>query len=1004
MQRSVTLVVAAFLFCAPLAAEQALFRNASIGVGGVAVFDLQTADVNNDGKADAVLLQKLGDGSFAVVTLPGNGDGTFRAPVKTVIAAAASAIAVADLDGDGKADLVSTGPDAKLNTYHGNGDGSFTIMSSAAAKIAAGSPLLLADLDGDGKLDLLAVTHADANNETVITFHGNGNATFAAGVAQPGPYIQFMTNLAIGDFNGDGRTDVIESASHLATGKGDGSFNAPTTLSLSTSRAVTGDFNRDGKFDYVSIGTLSATVHLGNGNGTFTNGATYTVGGSYSGVAADMDGDGNLDVVLAGNDLVTVMRSAGDGTFAVHAHVANSTLLAAADFDGDHHPDILAVSNPLLFLLRGNGDGTLTVYKKSFVAQAPANGSNPTTFPAGLAAADFNGDGKPDVVTGPDGIVVLLNSGDGGFGTPVPLAFPPGITSATAFATRDVNGDGKADIVVAGAKVWTYLSNGDGTFTAAAPSSQIASFSYVLLADMNGDGKIDVVLAGASFAGQLLLGNGDGTFASPAPLPASPIQIADFNGDGRSDFASVVSNSYSIYLNSGNGSFTIKETVSNTSGALAVGDFNGDGKADLVEEQYNSMVRMRLGNGDGTFTSLPPFLVAGLSVLIFPRRATAADFDGDGKLDLAFSNHVLLGKGDGTFRAFIPAVVSRPWSDLAAADVDGNGSADVLLLDNQNSAVNALLTRTAAAGTAPLGLTLTSSVSPVHPGEFVTLTAAATTTSNFVPSGGITFTVDGTFVGFADFTNGSAVLTWNPSSVGDHVIVASYVGDDVFAATSASITRTAVKLDSGIGILVLPSPSQQQQLTNIYAAVGSTQGSLFKPTGTLTIRDGETILVSTSNIPSQLLPITTYRFPTPGTHILTADYSGDANYKPATATYTQTVTKGLAAVVSLNGNPESPLTAGQSLTLTTTIGGFSTPVTVTGTVTFRDFGVEIGTMPFDGLAAILTIQPQPGYHSYSAMYNGNDLIDPARSQNLDYEVRSVPCTPAANCTRRRAAH
>jgi len=1003
MQRSVPLLVAALLFCAPLAAEQALFRNASIGQDGVAVFDLQAGDVNNDGKADAVFLQKLADGSFAVVTLPGNGDGTFRAPVKTPIAANASAIAVADLDGDGKADLAVTGSDGKLSTYHGNGDGSFTITSSTAAKIAAGSPLLLADLDGDGKLDLLAVTHADANNETVITFHGNGNATFAAGVAQPGPYIQFMTDLAIGDFNGDGRMDVIESASHLATGKGDGTFNAPTTLSLTTSRAIAGDFNRDGKSDYLSIGTLSATVHLGNGNGTFTNGATYTVGGTYSGVTADMDGDGNLDIVLAGNDLVTVMRSAGDGTFAVRAYVANSARLAVADFDGDHHPDVLATSSPLLFLLHGNGDGTLTAYKKSFVAQAPANGFNPTVFPTGLAAADFNGDGKPDVVARPDGLVVLLNSGDGGFGAPTPLAFPSGVTFATAFATRDVNGDGKADIVVAGAKVWTYLSNGDGTFTATAPSPQIASFSYVLLADMNGDGRIDAVLGGASSAGQLLLGNGDGTFASPTPLPASPFQIADFNGDGRSDFASVGSNGYSIYLNSGSGSFTLKETVSNTNGALAVGDFNGDGKIDLVEEQFNSMVRMRLGNGDGTFTSLPPFQVAGLSVLISPRRATVADFDGDGRLDLAFTNRVLLGKGDGTFRAFIPAVVSRPWSDLAAADVDGNGSADVLLLDNQNSTVNVLLTRTAATGTVPLGLTLTASASPVHPGEFVTLTAAATIPSNFVPSGAVTFTVDGTFIGFADLTNGSAVLIWNPSSsIGDHVIAASYVGDDVFAATSASITRTAVKLDSVTGVEVFPSPPEQQQLTNIYAVVSSAQGSLFKPTGTLTIRDGETILVSTSNIPSQFLPVATYRFPTAGTHILTADYSGDANYKPVTATQPQLVTKAIAAI-GLSGSPASPLTVGQTLRLTATVVASVSPAG--GTITFRENDADIGSAPVVGTSASITIQPSAGFHSYSAVYNGNADLDPATTKfSRDYVVNALPCTPAANCTRKHAAH
>jgi hypothetical protein len=137
---------------------------------------------------------------------------------------------------------------------------------------------------------------------------------------------------------------------------------------------------------------------------------------------------------------------------------------------------------------------------------------------------------------------------------------------------------------------------------------------------------------------------------------------------------------------------------------------------------------------------------------------------------------------------------------------------------------------------------------------------------------------------------------------------------------------------------------------------------------------------------------------------VTAEYSGDANYTPAAATFTHVVTKGLAAVLFLNGNPAPPIVAGQTLTLTATIGGFSTIVTVSGTMTFRDYGIEIGTVPVGLSGTSITIQPLPGYHSYSVIYNGNDLIDPATSKSLDYEVRALPCTPAAKCARKHATH
>ena len=95
--------------------------------------------------------------------------------------------------------------------------------------------------------------------------------------------------------------------------------------------------------------------------------------------------------------------------------------------------------------------------------------------------------------------------------------------------------------------------------------------------------------------------------------------------------------------------------------------------------------------------------------------------------------------------------------------------------------MNVLLTRTAAAGTTPLSLTLNISPSPLHPGEEATVTATATTPSTFIPSGGVRIDADGSFVGFAGWSEHRASLHWTQFSVGNHTIVATYAGDDVFA-------------------------------------------------------------------------------------------------------------------------------------------------------------------------------------------------------------------------------
>lgn len=242
---------------------------------------------------------------------------------------------------------------------------------------------------------------------------------------------------------------------------------------------------------------------------------------------------------------------------------AGSGQLFVADFNGNGKPDILTSDGTLNL---GNGDGT-------FKSGTSISGSSVPV----LAVADFNGDGKPDVLEAGTGtLLVLLGNGDGTFQTPVKTNSG---ASLTAVAAIDLNGDGKADVVgIFNNTLLVYLANGDGTFAASVPYSLGAS-GLIVFGDFNGDHKIDVAVlyATASNAPEqeiVLLGNGDGTF-QPKPITSTG---------------------------------AVGVAVS-----AVVGDFNGDGKLDLATlgvSAQAAIVYLQLGNGDGTFQPLTTAITA----------------------------------------------------------------------------------------------------------------------------------------------------------------------------------------------------------------------------------------------------------------------------------------------------------------------------------------------------------------------------------------------------------
>ena len=329
----------------------------------------------------------------------------------------------------------------------------------------------------------------------------------------------------------------------------------------------------------------------------------------------DFNEDGKPDLAIAAETSAYVFLGNGDGTFAQAAgspmrvpsppyddlaspYVGN---VVAADFDNSGHLG-LAVgepSNAAAVIFSGNGDGTFLL--------SSAQIANVLGSPmSGLEAADFNADGSLDLaitneISGQSPVV--LGYGKGAFSTAGNLyirGFPEAVT------VGDFNGDGKLDAVVAsggtamypGSGLTVSLGNGDGTFRqpSGSPISLGSYLSAIATCDFNGDGKLDLAVTDSGGnAVMILLGNGDGTFAAPTTIP-----------------------------------------VGSKPDAIIAADFNNDGKVDLAVANYaDATITILLGNGDGTFT---PASGSPYAVGRGPYQIAAADFNGDGKLDLAVVN------------------------------------------------------------------------------------------------------------------------------------------------------------------------------------------------------------------------------------------------------------------------------------------------------------------------------------------------------------------------------
>ncbi len=357
--------------------------------------------------------------------------------------------------------------------------------------------------------------------------------------------------------------------------------------------------------------------------------------------------------------VVAVIRAATTApTFATTSYPLLGNNHVAGDFNGDGSLDLAGAGNEFASVRLNNGAGALGAMVQ-YAAGGPAQD---------LAAGDFTGDGRLDLavsINDPQtGMALLRGNGDGTFGTPVTSPNTSGFDSPAIVAT-DLNNDSRLDVVIAHqiacytapCRVTSLMSvlmgNGDGTFQPSRDIEVGRGMSEVAVGDFNRDGIRDLAIAGDQGAVYRLDGVGDGTFVQRATMivvvdtfsiPATDIDVADFNGDGIQDLVVAVPHNGSrtaIVIGNGDGSFRAPTILTEPNLLIpqqqAVADFNGDGFQDLalsLGDGTSGVMEIRNGNGDGTFQPRvlylppPPNSVGGINIL-------AANLNGDGRPDIA---------------------------------------------------------------------------------------------------------------------------------------------------------------------------------------------------------------------------------------------------------------------------------------------------------------------------------------------------------------------------------
>lgn len=594
---------------------------------------------------------------------------------------------LADLDGDGAADLVSS--DANIDSLRvqlGRGDGSFgPLLSYAAGSISAKPGYLhCADADLDGDLDVLT-------DATVEWGNGLGGLAGSAVIPwPPGPSKPYL----VADVDGTGAVDLVapsNGALICVPLLGGGAFGTPVIspagLTGSATDSVLLDVNHDGALDIVEARLAQISLRTGIGNGAFLPEQPLIGAFGVKKLArADLDGDGDADlcgVIGGASDLGLAWTQQFGGFALVHSFAftaAGEQQLELADVDGDGRIDFLVhETNYYLHRFAGQAGPSFGAGEKHFLGEASV----------GFRLADIDLDGHLDAVgygrpSSPSYASLFWRFGTAtGFGGTSAATLPPYIQQAVAGHFAAGAGIGAVVETSDGAVrslEWLRVDP-SGVFQplASTPLPLLGASSKLARVDHDGDGRDSLVRAASAASVDLFDVSSPGAplYTIPTVEQLYSVAAADFDGNGQEDVIVCAGFSGCVPIRFTPGGWSALPSVSTAAVgehpiAAAVAQLDGSGAPDLVALHLSGLVTWCAGNGDGTFGA--PVTIGSVGQ---PLSVHAFDIDGDGRLDV----HVTSGLANGTLFSFAqpggvfaatPVIIGcGPQFGLGDIDLDG---------------------------------------------------------------------------------------------------------------------------------------------------------------------------------------------------------------------------------------------------------------------------------------------------------------------------------------------
>jgi hypothetical protein len=1010
--------------------------------GGCAAFD-----TNRDGRQDLVCAYSSSF-SATLVTLPGNGDGTFGTAIPTSMPSSNSSYFYPvlyppmDFNGDGIPDLMVGNGNSQSLIMLSDGNGGFRYASSTYAY----SPATAADVNGDGKPDMLLKA-----GPAVLIGHGDGTFDNPRTYSQDFDYDNICTYA---DVDKDGHLDAV--CGYVETITGD--INGATHL-------IVLHGNADGSFDKTPVYNKT----FGNYDTDYDGMGTF----QYPVLVKDLNGDGIVDIIASAGDGYSVLLGQGGLDFNYPIHYAAGSYGYSVyagqlliDIDKDGQTDIISPGTNGIYISYGRKDGTFATASAFEVAQTLGH----ATF------ADFNGDKIPDVAaTGGTAVQISFGRGDGTFSAPTPLnnggiKFNTPLSPGYALVAHgDFNGDGKQDLLVVGSSAiyqydyYIYFGNGDGTFqplikVPGSPYSTLTLFT-IKVTDLNGDGRDDMLTSDPDstvapthaniFAS---LSNGDGSFRTvTTPMPGEPYNgsfyaancapdLADFDRDGKLDAVFGSKSSAYVFKGRGDGSFdTNGVTLSIPGGgggdtsAVAAADFDGDGNLDFallyhVSASYTqgTVVLVYYGKGDGTF-STPLSYPVGTHVY---GLITASDLNGDGLPDIILRGvgvpydnwaiSILHAKPGRAFDSEVNYIAGSGLFDMAVLDVNKDGFPDLLLANNYISgavagSVTVLINQPIPTVTG----TLTASPEPStvqQPFRLIATLSPPAGSSQTALSGTVALFIDGTPIGSAPVANNTATFNLTTQVArGKHTLAATWSGDNNYPSLSLTGSHTVIGYPVSLPFTSSANPVVFGQAFTVQYSLSnaaSVPAGIPQPSGTFSLTDSGSNLFPPTTVTNGISGSALFGLglAPAGQHTLVASYSGDSIHEPASTTIVENITP-VSSTTTAQTSP-NPSVYGQSVTISATVtiptsnslGRVFPPpaptVTFTGLpggpiTTLAAYNSSASTSTTTVATATYRANALPGgTYTITASYSGNANSQTSTSAAVTHTVQAAPTTTA----------